>query len=260
VNGAAAGGKPRLDAPERLNRFLARRGVASRRAADALIAAGRVRVNGPPGRIGTQVLPSRDHIYVDDVEVGPAAECTLMLNKPAGVVTTMHDPGGRRTVMRLVREQAGLVPIGRLDADSRGLLLLTTDGELAHRVSHPRYGIRKRYLVQLTSPPSEAQVRRLADGVDLDDGAARAIAVRRAGSPDVIDMTMAEGRKREVRRMCAAVGLIVHDLLRVAIGPIALGDLPEGSSRRLTDDELARLRAAVALRHAVGAAEAVGGG
>lgn len=235
------------EAPERLNRFLARRGVASRRAADALIAAGRVTVNGAPGRIGTQVAPSRDRVRVDDVEVGPTTGLTVMLNKPAGVVTTVHDPSGWPTVMQLVRDVAGLVPIGRLDADSRGLLLLTTDGDLAHRIAHPRFGIRKRYVVRVATRPADAHIRRLAEGVTLEDGPARAVIARRGRRGDTIEMTMAEGRKREVRRMCAAIGLDVRDLLRVAVGPIELGDLAEGASRQLTQDEEAVLRDAVAL-------------
>ncbi|MGH7687346.1 MAG: pseudouridine synthase [Candidatus Dormibacteria bacterium] len=234
-------------APERLNRFLARRGVASRRAADDLIAAGRVTVNGLPGRLGTQVDPERDQVRVDTIEVRPAAALTLMLNKPPGYVTTRRDPGGRRTVMQLVPRAAGLVPVGRLDADSRGLLLLTTDGELAHRVSHPRYGVRKRYLVRLDRRPTDDEVRRLAAGVELDDGPARAVATRRGRRPDELEMTMAEGRKREVRRMCATLGMEVRDLLRLAVGPLELGDLEEGTARQLTAAEEHGLRAAVEL-------------
>ncbi|HEX6539029.1 MAG TPA: pseudouridine synthase, partial [Candidatus Dormibacteraeota bacterium] len=168
-------------APERLNRFLARRGVASRRAADALIAAGRVTVNGEAGRLGSQVSPSSDRVRVDGVEVQPGASQTLVLNKPPGVVSTRRDPGGRRTVMDLVPAVPGLVPVGRLDADSRGLLLLTTDGELAHRVAHPRHGVCKRYAVRLAARASDAQVRGLVSGVRLDDGRACAIAARRTG-------------------------------------------------------------------------------
>lgn len=234
-------------APERLNRFLARRGVASRRAADELIAAGRVTVNGLPGRLGTQVDPERDRVHVDTIEVRPAAAHTLMLNKPPGYVTTRRDPGGRRTVMQLAPRIAGLVPIGRLDADSRGLLLLTTDGELAHRVSHPRYGVRKRYLVRLDRRPSDDEMARLTTGVALDDGPARAVAIRRGRRADELEMTMAEGRKREIRRMCAALGMEVRDLLRLAVGLLELGDLEEGEARELTADEEASLRAAVGL-------------
>jgi 23S rRNA pseudouridine2605 synthase len=241
-----------VDAPERLNRYLARRGVASRRAADELIAAGRVTVNGATGHLGTQVSPARDRVRVDDVAVEPVALTTLMLNKPPGVVTTRRDPGGRATVMELVPEVAGLVPVGRLDADSRGLLLMTNDGELAHRVAHPRYGIHKRYRVRLSAAASDAQVRRLVDGVELEDGPARAVSVSRVAAPLELEVVMSEGRKRVIRRMVAAVGLDVTDLLRRAIGPVTLGRLAQGASRPLSDDEVRRLRAAVGLSERYG--------
>jgi len=234
---------------ERLNRYLARRGVASRRAADALIESGRVTVNGQAGRVGAVIDPGMDAIAVDGAAV-PArnSSVTLALNKPTGVVTTRHDPQRRTTVMDLVEPLPGLVPVGRLDADSRGLLLLTTDGELAHRVAHPRYGVRKRYRVKVTSEVREAHLERLLRGVQLSDGRARALAVRRGAGPRTLEITMGEGRRREVRRMCAAVGLDVVDLIRVAVGPIELGTLDEGASRRLTDTEEGALREAVALR------------
>ena len=233
--------------PERLNRYLARRGVASRRGADVLIAAGRVSVNGEPGRVGTVVTPAHDHVSVDGREVGEALSLTLALNKPAGVVTSRRDPQRRRTVMQLVDPAPGLVPIGRLDIDSRGLLLLTTDGELAHRVSHPRYGVRKRYRVRVDPAAVDAQVQQLTRGVRLEDGVARALDARRGRDPAVLELTLSEGRKREVRRMCAAVGLEVTDLVRTAVGPIRLDQLAEGTSRPLTTDEERRLRSAVGL-------------
>ena len=236
-----------VEAPERLNRYLARRGVASRRAADELIAAGRVTVNGATGHVGTQVSPARDRVRVDDVAVEPVALTTVMLNKPPGVVTTRRDPGGRPTVMELVAEVPGLVPVGRLDADSRGLLLLTNDGELAHRIAHPRYGIHKRYRVRLTAPADTAQLRRLVQGVELEDGPARAVSVRPAAGPLELELVMSEGRKREIRRMLAAVGLDVADLTRLAVGPITLGRLAQGASRPLTAAELQRLSRAVGL-------------
>jgi 23S rRNA pseudouridine2605 synthase len=234
---------------ERLNRYLARRGVASRRAADTLIESGRVTVNGRAGRVGAVIDPAQDAIAVDGAPV-PArnATVTLALNKPAGVVTTRHDPQRRTTVMDLVDALPGLVPVGRLDADSRGLLLLTTDGDLAHRVSHPRYGMRKRYRVTVSSDVLDAHLERLRHGVELSDGRARALAAQRGAGPRMLEITMGEGRRREVRRMCAAVGLDVVDLIRVAVGPIELGALAEGTSRRLTDSEEAALRQAVALQ------------
>ena len=231
---------------ERLNRFLARRGVASRRSADNLIAAGRVRVNGGVAHVGAKVDSNTDIVEVDGARVTaelPAA-VTLALNKPAGVVTTMHDPHGRRTVRDLVAHVPGLTPIGRLDADSRGLLLLTTDGELAHRVAHPRHGVHKTYRVVPTSPLSAGQIDELLGGVMLDDGPAQALAVHRVGAK-AIDVVMGEGRKRVVRRLLAAVDSGVVDLCRTAVGPILLGDLAEGASRKLDQPEVDLLNDAV---------------
>jgi 23S rRNA pseudouridine2605 synthase len=227
---------------ERLNRFLARRGIASRRGADELIAAGRVRVNGRRAQVGAKVDSNTDTVEVDGVRVTaqiPTA-VTLALNKPTGVVTTMRDPRGRPTVRDLVPRIPGLVPIGRLDADSRGLLLLTSDGELAHRIAHPRHGVHKTYRVTTSSPLSDAQIGELLDGVLLDDGPANALAVRRAKGA-AVDVVMGEGRKRVVRRLFAAVGSDVIDLCRIAVGPIALGDLAEGTSRSLDATEVGML-------------------
>src|SRR5438445_2825680 len=200
-------------ATERLNRFLSRRGVASRRGADELIAAGRVTVNGEVGQLGSTLSPEADYVRVDGIAVGAAVVVTLALHKPTGVVTTRRDPRRRRIVMDLVDRIPGLVPVGRLDADSRGLLLLTTDGELAHRVAHPRYGVRKQYRVAVSPEPTDAQIARLLAGMMLEDGRARALEARRGRDAAVLELTMAEGRRREVRRMCAAVGLAVSDLL-----------------------------------------------
>lgn len=234
-------------APERLNRFLARRGIASRRAADELIVAGRVTVNDERGQVGSQVVAARDRVRVDGVEVQPVRACTLMLNKPAGVITTRRDPGRRPTAMQLVPPIPALVPVGRLDADTRGLLLLTNDGELAHRVTHPRYALAKRYVARVDRRPAAAQIRQLTSGVVLEDGPARAIAAAPGPGAASVELTMVEGRKREVRRLCAAVGLEVIDLVRVALGPLTLDELPEGSARDLTGDEEQALRAAVGL-------------
>jgi len=232
---------------ERLNRYLARRGVASRRAADTLIAQGRVTVNGRPGSVGAVIATERDRVAVDGASVVDVPAVTLMLNKPPGFVTTRSDPQGRRTVMDLVDRIAGLVPVGRLDADTRGLLLLSTDGELAHRVAHPRYGIRKTYTVRLESAASPQQIARLVDGVLLDDGPARAVAAQRQRDARVVELVLAEGRKREIRRMCAAVGLEVVDLQRTQVGPVVLGALPEGAARALHAAEDRALRTAVGL-------------
>jgi 23S rRNA pseudouridine2605 synthase len=232
---------------ERLNRFLARRGVASRRAADELIAGGRVRVNGAVATVGARVDGNADTVTVDGrrIETSLPAAVTIALNKPAGVVTTMADTHGRATVAGLVPEIAGLAPIGRLDADSRGLLLLTNDGELAHRVAHPRHGVTKTYRVVPDAPLSDQQLARLRDGALLDDGPARPLAVRRVPGSTAVDVIMGEGRKRVVRRLLAAVGNGVSDLCRIAVGPVVLDDLDEGSSRVLDAGELAALRAAV---------------
>jgi 23S rRNA pseudouridine2605 synthase len=234
--------------PERLNRFLARRGVASRRGADELIAAGRVMINGEASRLGALVDPAVDRVSVDGHRIpARAVSVTIVLNKPAGVVTTRSDPYQRRTVMDLIEPVPGLVPVGRLDADSRGLLVLTTDGDLAHAVSHPRHGVTKRYLATLDRSISADQLEQLRAGVNLEDGPARALAAKRSGSDSVVEVVIAEGRKREVRRLFAAVGLEVRDLVRIAVGPLELGALPEGEARVLRPAELSSLRAAAGM-------------
>jgi 23S rRNA pseudouridine2605 synthase len=234
--------------PERLNRFLARRGIASRRGADALIADGRVTVNGEISRLGAVVDPSSDRVSVDGHRItARAVSVTIVLNKPVGVVTTRSDPYQRRTVMDLIEPVPGLVPVGRLDADSRGLLVLTTDGDLAHAVSHPRHGVTKRYLASLDRAISGDELERLMDGVELEDGPARALNARHSGSDSVVEVVMAEGRKREVRRLFAAIGFEVRDLVRIGIGPLELGALPEGEARALRPAELSSLRAAAGM-------------
>jgi 23S rRNA pseudouridine2605 synthase len=234
--------------PERLNRFLARRGVASRRGADALIASGRVTVNGDVSPLGVIVDPSRDRVCVDGYRIpAKAVAVTIVLNKPVGVVTTRSDPYQRRTVMDLIEPVPGLVPVGRLDADSRGLLVMTTDGDLAHAVSHPRHGVTKRYVATLHAPVSAEQLAQIVAGVELEDGTARALSAKRGGSDSSVEVVMAEGRKREVRRLFAAVGLEVRDLVRIAVGPLLLGDLAEGAARELRPAELSSLRAAAGL-------------
>jgi 23S rRNA pseudouridine2605 synthase len=231
---------------ERLNRFLARRGVASRRAADEIIAAGRVHVDGAPAQVGARVGPNST-VVVDGrpVQAAPPPPRTLALNKPTGVVTTMSDPHGRPTVRDLVPDLPGLAPVGRLDADSRGLLLLTSDGELAHRIAHPRHGLRKTYRVVPERPLTDAQLGTMLAGVVLDDGPARALSVRRVPRSTAVDVEMGEGRKRVVRRLVAATGNGVADLCRVAVGPVLLGDLAEGRARWLDDAEMQALRTAV---------------
>jgi 23S rRNA pseudouridine2605 synthase len=233
---------------ERLNRFLARRGVASRRGADELIADGRVTVNGEVSRLGAVVAPSVDRVSVDGHRIpARAVSVTIVLNKPVGVVTTRSDPYQRRTVMDLIEPVPGLVPVGRLDADSRGLLVLTTDGDLAHAVSHPRHGVTKRYVATLDRGVSAEHLAQLTAGVELEDGPARAIAAKRHGADSVVEVVMAEGRKREVRRLFAAIGFEVRDLVRIAVGPLELGELADGEARALRPAELSSLRAAAGM-------------
>jgi pseudouridine synthase len=238
-------------APERLNRYLARRGIASRRAADALIEQGRVEVNGAPTRLGTLVDPSADRVTVDGQPVGePVALRTLVLNKPTGVVSTRSDPQGRTTVLDLVDDARGLAPVGRLDADSRGLLLLSSDGALALRVTHPRHGITKLYRATVDGHAPAAALRRIQEGVSLEDGPARALeahTVTTSRYGDVVEVLMAEGRKREVRRLFAAAGMRVVDLCRTAVGPVQLGRLHEGQARPLNAVEERALYEAVGL-------------
>jgi 23S rRNA pseudouridine2605 synthase len=224
-----------------VQKVLARAGVASRRGAEALIAAGRVTIGGRRAVLGDRIAPD-DELRVDGRIVESAAEHrTFALHKPRGVVTSAADERGRRTVLDLLPAVAGLHPVGRLDLDSEGLLLLTTDGELTLRLTHPRYGHTKTYRVWCLggSPDAEA-LSRLRDGVLLDDGWARADDVRPAAGGAVI--VLREGRKRQVRRMLAAVAAPVERLVRTHVGAIALGDLPAGGWRELGAEEVERLR------------------
>ncbi|WP_243032337.1 pseudouridine synthase [Thermus altitudinis] len=229
-----------MEKPLRLQTFLARAGVASRRKAEELIRQGRVRVNGAVATLGQKVNPG-DVVEVDGKRVEPLAErVVLALHKPRGYTTTRHDPHAQRTVFHLLPPIPGLHPIGRLDRDSEGLLLFTNDGSLTLRLTHPRYGVRKVYRVWTergTLPRSVCQ--RLLEGVELEDGPARALACRPA--PGGALLTLAEGRKREVRRMLKEVGYPVKRLLRLQVGPIRLGQLPPGKWRRLSPEEVEAL-------------------
>lgn len=223
----------------RLNAYLARSGVASRRAADELIKAGRVRVNGEPGQLNTFV-GSTDRVEVDGREVFPQKLTYLLLHKPAGVVTTASDPQGRPTVVELVPRDPRVVPVGRLDADTTGALLLTNDGALAHKLAHPRYGVEKTYEVDVEGEPDDSALRALAEGVDLDDGRTAPARVRRLDRSS-IELVLHEGRNRQVKRMLEAVGHPVARLHRSAYAGLTLTGLEPGEYRPLTRDEISVL-------------------
>jgi 23S rRNA pseudouridine2605 synthase len=234
----------------RLQKYLSRAGVASRRRAEEMIRAGRVRLNGEVVReMGVRVHPRRDEILVDGRAVRVAPPQWLALHKPAGVVSTRHDPQDRRTVYDLVpRAARALFHVGRLDYASEGLLLFTNEGEAANRLLHPRYAVDRVYEAEIDGRPSDAVLRRLVEGIELDDGVARAHAVRRTGPVDGggtrLRITLREGRNREVRRILEAVGHPVRRLVRVQYGPVRLGGLPVGRWRRLTPTEVKALGAA----------------
>jgi 23S rRNA pseudouridine2605 synthase len=224
----------------RLAKFLAHGGVASRRRAELIISKGRVTVGGEVVTDPARDVGAGDDVRVDGSPVGEEAREAWAVNKPEGVVSTAREPGKRLAVVSLVDSKARLYPVGRLDADSTGLILLTNDGELANRLTHPRYEVEKAYRAKLKRPPSDADLRRLARGVELEDGPTAPAEVRRLGERE-IELVLREGRNRQVRRMAEAVGNEVVSLRRVRFGPIDLGDLPEGGCRRLGDDDIARL-------------------
>ena len=225
----------------RLNAWLARAGVASRRGADELIKAGRVTVNGAPGALNTFVA-AHDRVELDGRPLRLQRLVYVLLHKPAGVVTTARDPGRRPTVVGLVGHPARIVPVGRLDADSTGALLLTNDGELAHRLAHPRYEVDKVYVAEVEGDPSPAALAALARGVELDDGRTAPARARRLG-PGRVELVLHEGRNRQVKRMLAAVGHPVRRLHRSRYGPLTLAGLAAGEWRELTPAEVEALRA-----------------
>ena len=231
---------------ERLQKVLARVGIGSRRVCEDLIAEGRVLVDGEMAVLGRRVDPETALIEVDGAPVGVRPDLVhYVLNKPAGVVTTADDPQGRPTVVGLVPNEPRVFPVGRLDVDTEGLLLLTNDGELAHRLTHPSYGVEKEYVAEVEGLPTRAVLRRLREGVELDDGPtapARATLI----DPSVVRLTIHEGRNRQVRRMCEAVGHSVVRLIRTRIGPLADRSLAPGAWRELTGDEVRSLQRAVA--------------
>ena len=224
----------------RLNAWLARAGVASRRKADELIKAGRVTVNGEPGQLNTFVQAT-DDVRLDGRPLSKQRLAYVLLNKPAGTVTTASDPQGRRTVVDLVSHPSRVVPVGRLDADTTGALLLTNDGELAHRLAHPRYEVYKVYEVECWSQPTDADLQRLRDGVELEDGPTRPAGVRRVDGAR-IELTIHEGRNRQVKRMLEAVGPRVKQLHRSRYGPLEVGGLEPGAWRELEASEVELLR------------------
>jgi 23S rRNA pseudouridine2605 synthase len=232
----------------RLNAYLARAGVGSRRRADELIKSGRVLVNGEPGRLNTFV-GATDTVEVDGSAVAPQRLAYLLLHKPAGAVTTARDPHGRSTVVQLVPAEPRVVPVGRLDADTTGVLLLTNDGELAHRLAHPRYEVDKVYEAQVEGHPTDDVLRRLREGVILDDGPTSPARVRRL-APSRLELAIHEGRKHQVKRMLEAVGHPVRSLHRSRYANLDLTGLEPGDSRELTEGEVAGLRAATRTRSA----------
>ncbi|MGH3058848.1 MAG: pseudouridine synthase [Gaiellaceae bacterium] len=226
----------------RLNAYLARAGVASRRGAEELIRAGRVQVNGEVAGLATFV-EAGDRVELDGAPLAPEPPAYVLLHKPAGVVTTANDPHGRPTVVGLVGHARRVVPVGRLDADTTGALLLTNDGPLAHRLMHPRYEVEKVYEAEVEGAPSDEALRRLAEGVELDDGRTAPARVRRLG-PSRLELTLHEGRKHQVKRMCAAVGHPVTRLHRPVYAGLSLAGLAPGEWRELTAAEIESLRAA----------------
>jgi 23S rRNA pseudouridine2605 synthase len=225
----------------RLAKFLAHGGIASRRLSERIVEQGRVTVGGEVVTDPARDVGEGDDVRVDGSPVGAEPREVWAVNKPAGVVSTAKEPGTRPAVVSLVDSEARLYPVGRLDADSTGLLLLTNDGELANRLTHPRYEVGKAYRVELRRPPGDADLRRLAEGVRLEDGPTAPAEVRRLGEREV-EIVLREGRNRQVRRMAEAIGNRVVALRRVRFGPIALGVLAEGESRRLSAAEVEALR------------------
>ena len=229
----------------RLAKYLASAGVASRRASEEIIRAGRVTIGGRSVSDPARDVGPGDAVAVDGRPVSPVPERVVYaLNKPAGVVSTARDPQGRPTVVTMVPQIERLYPVGRLDIDTTGLILLTNEGDLAHRLTHPSFEVSKTYRAVVGGPPvREPELQALRDGVELDDGPTAPARVRRV-SADTIEITIHEGRKRQVKRMCEAIGHPVKRLERVAFGPLQLGDLPGGRWRKLSAAEIVALMAA----------------
>lgn len=224
----------------RLSKYLAHSGVASRRKAETIIGSGRVRVEGQVITDPAHGVEVGDDIRVDGHAVVPEGREVWMVNKPLDVISTADEPGKRAAVVDLVDSPARLYPVGRLDADSTGLMLLSNDGELANRLTHPRYGVSKTYRVKTRNEIGDAELGRLGDGVALEDGKTHPAEVRRL-APDSFDITIGEGRNRQVRRMVEEIGNQVAGLQRISFGPLRLGRLGVGKSRLLDESEVARL-------------------
>ncbi len=234
-----------MSEPIRLQKLLARAGVASRRVVEDMIEAGRVQVNGEVARLGQRADPDVDQVEVDGHLVGVRPDTVwYLLNKPTGVVTTASDPQGRTTVVDLVPAEPRVFPVGRLDADTEGLLLLTNDGDVTHRLTHPSYGVEKEYLAHVDGTPSRGALRALREGVELDDGRTSPAKASLVG-PGLLKLVIHEGRNRQVRRMCEAVGHPVRRLVRTRIGPLVDTQLPPGEWRPLTQSEIRSLERAV---------------
>ena len=244
----------------RLAKFLATAGVASRRAAEEIVRAQRVTVNGAAVTDPARDVTDADTVMVDGAPIAPEPDrAVYVVNKPAGVVSTASDPQRRPTVVSLVPSAVRLYPVGRLDIDTTGLILLTNDGALAHRLTHPSFEVPRTYRVVVWRPPvRDRAVRALRDGVQLEDGLTAPARVRRVGDRgEIIELTIHEGRKRQVKRMCEAVGHRVRSLERVAFGPLALGTLAPGAHRRLSEAEIEALnRAGARARRGAGASSA----
>jgi 23S rRNA pseudouridine2605 synthase len=237
-------------AADKLQKVLARAGVGSRRTCEELIDDGRVTVDGVVAHIGQRVDPAASRIEIDGVPVAADPDLVhYLLNKPAGVVTTADDPQGRPTVVGLLPPEPRVFPVGRLDLDTEGLLVLTNDGALAHRLTHPSFGIEKEYLAEVEGTPTRAELRALREGVDLEDGRT-APAAAALVSDGVLKLTIHEGRNRQVRRMCEAIGHPVRRLVRTRIGPVADRTLAPGAWRPLTPDEVRGLYGASGGREA----------
>ncbi len=239
------GAQPGTHEGERLQKILARTGFGSRRVCEILIADGRVRVNGSVADLGRRVDVAHDRVEVDGVPIGVAEGLVYyLLNKPRGVVTTASDPQGRPIVVDLVPSSPRVFPVGRLDTDTEGLLLLTNDGELAHRMTHPSFGVEKEYLAEVEGTPPPAAVRRLREGVELDDGRTAPAKVALV-PPNVLRIVIHEGRNRQVRRMCEAVGHPVVRLVRTRVGVLVDRTLGPGTWRPLEVAEVRALEKAV---------------